>query len=76
MRIAYCAAVAKTHTLSEYVTDWRFPATMVARTPLNVKFAAYTYMAVSIITFFHILLFPFFIIVYMVLCFVCFCLIL
>ena len=33
-------------------------------------------MAVSFITFFQILLVPSFIIVYMVVCFVCFCLIL
>jgi hypothetical protein len=38
-----------------------------------MKFAAF--MAVSFITFFHIRLVPFFIIVYMVVCFVCFCLI-
>jgi len=40
----------------------------------NIKFAAY--MAVSFIIFCHILLIPFFIIVYMVVCFVCFGLIL
>jgi hypothetical protein len=39
-----------------------------------MKLAAY--MAVSFITFFHILLVLFCIIVYMVVCFVCFCLIL
>ena len=38
----------------------------------HMKFAAY--MAVSFIIFFHFLLVPFFIIVYMVVCFVCFCL--
>jgi hypothetical protein len=40
----------------------------------RTKFAAY--MAVSFITFFYILLVPFFIIEYMVVCFVSFCLIL
>jgi len=39
-----------------------------------MKYAAY--MAFSFITFFHTLLVPFFIIVYMVVGFVCFCLIL
>jgi hypothetical protein len=38
----------------------------------NMKFAAC--LAVSFITFFRILLVPFFITVYMVVCFACFCL--
>jgi predicted small metal-binding protein len=40
----------------------------------HMKFAAD--MAFSFITFFHVILVPFFIIVYMVVCFPCFCLIL
>ena len=40
----------------------------------HMKFA--TCMSFSFITFFHVLLVPIFIILYMVVCFVCFCLIL
>ena len=40
----------------------------------HIKFVVF--MAFSFITFFHVLLVPFFIIVYTVVCFVCFCLIL
>jgi len=46
---------------------------IITRHTAHMQFAAY--IAVWFITFFHILLVPFFIIVYMVACFVCFCLI-
>jgi len=40
----------------------------------HMKFA--TYMAFYFITFFHVILVPFLTVVYMAVCFVCFCLIL